>query len=103
MSPSRHLFREEHGADAPPVLDPEARAHVLQRIAILRAALEDLEVELAVGDKEPEPARSLAGEPSTRTAEILYSGVPISGSPTSCVSQFTLAPSKWSAIQTSPG
>ena len=51
----RHLLREEHGADEPPALDPEARAHVLQRIAILRAALEDLEVELAVGEEEPEP------------------------------------------------
>ena len=40
---------------------------------------------------------------STLTALILYSGVPMSGSPTSCVSQFTFAPSKWSAIQTSPG
>ncbi len=52
----RHLLREEHGADEPPALDPEARAHVLQRIAVLRAALEDLEVELAVGEEEPEPA-----------------------------------------------
>ncbi len=51
----RHLLREKHGADEPPELDPEARAHVLQRIAILRAALEDLEVELAVGEEEPEP------------------------------------------------
>jgi voltage-gated sodium channel len=49
----RHLLREEHGADEPPALDPEARAHILQRIAILRAALEDLEIELAVGDDEP--------------------------------------------------
>ncbi|MGH3028874.1 MAG: ion transporter, partial [Gaiellaceae bacterium] len=54
----RHLLREEHGADEPPALDPEARAHVLQRIAILRAALEDLEVELAVGDDEPEGPRA---------------------------------------------
>ena len=40
---------------------------------------------------------------STRTADTLYSGVPISGSPTSCVSQFTFACAKWSAIQTRPG
>ena len=40
---------------------------------------------------------------SSRTAETLYSGVPISESPTSCVSQFTFASAKWSAIQTSPG
>ena len=40
---------------------------------------------------------------SSRTADTLYSGVPISESPTSCVSQFTFASAKWSAIQTSPG
>ena len=40
---------------------------------------------------------------SIRTAQTLYSGVPISGSPTSCVSQLTFACAKWSAIQTSPG
>ena len=42
-------------------------------------------------------------ERSTRTALTLYSGVPISGSPTSCVSQFTFCSAKWSDIQTSPG
>ena len=40
---------------------------------------------------------------SSRTAETLYSGVPISGSPTSCVSQLTRASAKCSAIQTRPG
>ena len=40
---------------------------------------------------------------STRTADTLYSGVPISGSPTSWRSQFTFASAKWSAIQTRPG
>ena len=40
---------------------------------------------------------------STRTADTLYSGVPISGSPTSWRSQFTFACAKWSAIQTRPG
>ena len=40
---------------------------------------------------------------STRTALTLYSGVPMSGSPTSCVSQFTFWSAKWSAIQTRPG
>ncbi len=40
---------------------------------------------------------------STRTALTLYSGVPMSGSPTSCVSQFTFCSAKWSAIQTRPG
>ena len=40
---------------------------------------------------------------STRTALTLYSGVPMSGSPTSCVSQFTFCSAKCSAIQTRPG
>ncbi len=40
---------------------------------------------------------------STLTAHTLYSGVPISGSPTSWVSQFTLACAKCNAIQTRPG
>src|SRR5688500_1936386 len=40
---------------------------------------------------------------STRTALTLNSGVPISGSPTSCVSQFTFCSAKCSAIQTRPG
>ena len=40
---------------------------------------------------------------STLTADVLYSGVPMSGSPTSCVSQFTFASAKWRAIQTRPG
>ena len=40
---------------------------------------------------------------STRTALTLNSGVPISESPTSCVSQFTFCSAKWSAIQTRPG
>ena len=40
---------------------------------------------------------------STRTALVLYSGVPMRGSPTSCVSQLTFASAKWSAIQTRPG
>ena len=44
-----------------------------------------------------------AASVSTRTALTLYSGVPMSGSPTSCVSQFTFCSAKWSAIQTSPG
>jgi hypothetical protein len=50
-------------------------------------------------------AAGFSAEPigSTRTAEVLYSGVPIRESPTSCVSQFTFACAKWSAIQTRPG
>jgi hypothetical protein len=39
----RYRARGVHGP-----IDPEARAHVTERIAILRAALTDLEVELAL-------------------------------------------------------
>ena len=46
----RRALREAYGATAVPVLDPAAHAHVVERIAILRRALEDLELELAVGD-----------------------------------------------------
>lgn len=46
----RRAIRAAHGSRATPVLDPEAHAHVVQRIAILRRALEDLELQLAVGD-----------------------------------------------------
>jgi hypothetical protein len=46
----RRALREAYGATTVPVLDPEAHAHVVERIAILRRALEDLELQLAVGD-----------------------------------------------------
>ncbi len=46
----RQALRERHGVSGPPPVDPEAHAHVAQRIAILRRALEDLELQLAVGD-----------------------------------------------------
>jgi voltage-gated sodium channel len=45
----RRAIREARGASAGAALDPEAHAHVVERIAILRTALEDLEVQLAVG------------------------------------------------------
>jgi voltage-gated sodium channel len=44
----RRALREQLGVRGP-AIDPEAHAHVLERIAILRGALDELEVELAVG------------------------------------------------------
>jgi voltage-gated sodium channel len=46
----RQALRDRHGVSGPSPVDPEAHAHVAQRIAILRRALEDLELQLAVGD-----------------------------------------------------
>ena len=46
----REAIRARHGVSGPSPVDPEAHAHVAQRIAILRRALEDLELQLAVGD-----------------------------------------------------
>ena len=45
----RRALRERHGASGPSPVDPEAHAPVAERIAILRDALDELEVELAVG------------------------------------------------------
>jgi hypothetical protein len=46
----REAIRARHGVSGPSPVDPEAHAHVAERIAILRRALEDLELQLAVGD-----------------------------------------------------
>jgi voltage-gated sodium channel len=53
----RRVLREAYGGATGPVLDPDAHAHVVERIAILRSALEDLEVQLAVGDPAGEGRR----------------------------------------------
>jgi len=45
----RRALRERYGASRPSPVDPEAHAPVAERIAILRDALDELEVELAVG------------------------------------------------------
>jgi voltage-gated sodium channel len=51
----RQAIRDRYQArDVPSPIDPEAHAHVAERIAILRAALDDLEVELAL---ESDPGR----------------------------------------------
>jgi voltage-gated sodium channel len=50
----RRVLRERHGASGPSPIDPEAHAHVAERIVILRGALEDLELHLALGSEPPE-------------------------------------------------
>ena len=50
----RRELRERHGAAGPSPIDPEAHAHVAERIVILRRALEDLELQLALGGDGPE-------------------------------------------------
>jgi voltage-gated sodium channel len=45
----RRAVRERHGVSRPSPIDPDAHAHVAERILILRNALDELELELAVG------------------------------------------------------
>jgi voltage-gated sodium channel len=54
----RRALRERHGAVGPSPVDPEAHAHVAERIVILRRALEDLELQLALGSDAPERSGS---------------------------------------------
>ena len=54
----RTAVRERLGVDRPSVVDPDASAPVVERIAILRAALDELEAELSAG---PEAARAGIG------------------------------------------
>ena len=54
----RQALRERHGAVGPSPVDPEAHAHVAERIVILRRALEDLELQLALGSEAPERSGS---------------------------------------------
>jgi voltage-gated sodium channel len=55
----RRALRERHGAAGPSPIDPEAHAHVAERILILRRALEDLELQLALGSDAPERSGSV--------------------------------------------
>ena len=48
----RRALREARGGAVGPLLDPDAHAHVVERIAILRTALEDLELQLAIGSPD---------------------------------------------------
>ena len=45
----RNAVRDRLGAERPSVVDPDASAPVVERIAILRAALDELEAELSAG------------------------------------------------------
>jgi voltage-gated sodium channel len=58
----RQAVRERQRARARPgaAVDPEAHAHVLERIVILRSALDELESELAIesAPREPDPERA---------------------------------------------
>jgi voltage-gated sodium channel len=50
----RQALRDRYGArDLKSPIDPEAHAHVVERIAILRSALDELEVELAIDSAPP--------------------------------------------------
>jgi voltage-gated sodium channel len=57
----RRALRERHGVAGPSPVDPEAHAHVAERIVILRRALEDLELQLALGGDAPDGSRSRDG------------------------------------------
>jgi voltage-gated sodium channel len=48
----RSAVRERLGAQRPGMVDPDASAPVVERIGILRAALDELEAELSVGPRE---------------------------------------------------
>ena len=45
----RNAVRERLGAKGRPAIDPDASAPVVERIGILRAALDELEAELSAG------------------------------------------------------
>ena len=45
----RRVLRERYDVARPSPIDPQAHAHVAERILILRRALDELEFELAVG------------------------------------------------------
>jgi hypothetical protein len=53
----RQALRERLGATGPSPVDPQAHAPVAERIAILRNALDELEVELAVDAGERRASR----------------------------------------------
>ena len=60
----RRVLREQLGGARGPLVDEHAATPVAERIAILRAALDDLEVELAVGHA-PTGAAARPGDPPT--------------------------------------
>ena len=54
----RSAVRERLGAERTSVVDPDASAPVVERIAILRAALDELEAELSAGPRGREQGRN---------------------------------------------
>lgn len=54
----RRALRERYGVTRPSPVDPEAHAPVAERIAILRDALDELELELALGPAASPDSRS---------------------------------------------
>jgi voltage-gated sodium channel len=53
----RRALRARYGVRRPSPVDPEAHAPVAERIAILRSALDELELELALGEAREPPSR----------------------------------------------
>jgi voltage-gated sodium channel len=53
----RRALRVRYGVTRPSPVDPEAHAPVAERIAILRSALDELELELALGEAREPPSR----------------------------------------------
>jgi voltage-gated sodium channel len=53
----RDALRQRYGVTRPSPVDPQAHAPVAERIAILRNALDELELELALGPRADEAAR----------------------------------------------
>ena len=49
----REALRQRYGVTRPSPVDPQAHAPVAERIAILRDALDELELELAIGPTDP--------------------------------------------------
>ncbi len=55
----RQALRDAHaGRGVSEPIDPEAHAHVVERIAILRSALDDLELQLALGSAPRDDKRT---------------------------------------------
>ena len=64
----RRAVREKYPDRSGPLLDPDASAPIVERIGMLRAALDELELELSVGPK--------VGDPPGETVQARGSGSP---------------------------
>jgi voltage-gated sodium channel len=61
----RRALRDARGGAVGPLLDPDAHAHVVERISILRTALEDLELQLAIGSPDDGGPDSSSSPPAS--------------------------------------